>query len=85
MAACNFSIPFTGSAEDIYNKAKAAVEKQGGTFEGDTTSGTFSINVFGTIQGSYAISGQQLDIVIDHKPLLISCSMIEQALKNQIG
>jgi len=85
MAACNFSIPFSGSADDIYSRAKSAVEKQGGTFEGNASGGRFSINVFGAITGSYSVSGQSLDIVIEDKPFLISCSMIEQALKKQIG
>ena len=85
MSKCNFSIPFTGTAEDIYRKAKAAVEKQGGEFSGDSSSGSFSIQVFGTISGSYTVSGQQLDISIEDKPMMIPCGAIENALKGQIG
>ena len=85
MSKCNFSIPFTGTADDIYRKAKAAVEKQGGEFSGDSSSGSFSIQVFGTISGSYTVSGQQLDISIEDKPMMIPCGAIENALKGQIG
>ncbi|MES2881480.1 MAG: hypothetical protein V4676_04975 [Bacteroidota bacterium] len=85
MSKCNFSIPFSGSAEDIYSSAKAAVEKQGGTFNGDASSGNFSITVFGNISGTYTVAGQQLEIVIEEKPMMIPCSAIEAALKNQIG
>jgi hypothetical protein len=85
MAKCNFSIPFSGSPDEIFNKAKTAVEKQGGRFAGDGNSGNFSINVFGTISGSYTVSGNQLDIVIEDKPLMIPCSAIENVLKNQIS
>ena len=85
MSKCNFSIGFTGSADDVFNKAKAAVEKQGGNFSGDNSSGQFSINVFGNISGSYTVSGNQLDIVIDDKPMMIPCSAIENVLKSQIG
>jgi hypothetical protein len=85
MSKCNFSIPFTGSAEDVYSKAKAAVERQGGTFEGNSSSGRFSISVFGTISGSYAVAGQQLEIVIEDKPMMIPCGAIENVLKGQIG
>jgi len=85
MAKCNFSIPFSGSAQDIYQKAKAAVEKQGGNFSGDSSGGNFTINVFGTITGSYTVSGQQLDIVIEDKPMMIPCGAIESALKGQIS
>jgi hypothetical protein len=85
MAKCNFSIPFQGSPEDVFNKSKAAVEKQGGSFTGDTSKGNFSINVFGAISGTYSITGQQLDIVIEDKPMMIPCSAIENVLKGQIS
>ena len=84
MGKCHFSIPFTGSAEDVFNNAKSAVEKQGGTFNGNSSSGNFSIQVFGTITGSYQVIGQQLDITIEDKPMMIPCSAIESALKGQI-
>lgn len=85
MSKCNFSIPFSGSADEVYNKAKAAVEKQGGNFNGDNNGGSFNINVFGNISGSYTVSGNQLDIVIEDKPMMIPCSAIENVLKGQIG
>ena len=85
MSKCNFSIDFSGSAEGIYNKAKAAVEKQGGTFSGESNSGSFSINVFGTISGTYTVSGNQLLIAIEDKPMMIPCAAIENALKSQIS
>jgi hypothetical protein len=85
MSKCNFSIPFSGSPEDVFSRAKAAVEKQGGNFSGDSSSGSFSINVFGTISGSYMVSGNQLNIVIEDKPIMIPCSAIENVLKNQIS
>jgi hypothetical protein len=85
MAKCNFSIAFTGSPDGVFNKAKAAVEKQGGSFSGNNSGGNFSINVFGTISGSYTISGQTLEISIEDKPMMIPCSAIENVLKSQIG
>ena len=85
MSKCNFSIPFSGSPEDVFSKAKAAVEKQGGNFNGDTNGGNFNINVFGNISGSYTVSGNQLIIVIEDKPMMIPCSAIENVLKNQIS
>jgi hypothetical protein len=84
MGKCNFNIPFSGSAEQVYNTARSAVENQGGTFNGNSSSGSFSINVFGKISGSYRVSGQQLEITIEDKPMMIPCSAIESALKGQI-
>jgi hypothetical protein len=85
MSTCSFAIQFSGTPDEIYNKAKNAVLKQGGTFSGDVNSGNFSISVFGKISGRYSVSGQQLNIDIDDKPMMIPCAAIENALKSQIG
>lgn len=85
MSKCSFSIGFNGSAEQVFSRAKAAVEKQGGSFNGDANRGNFSINVFGTIRGTYSVSGQQLNVSIEEKPMMIPCAAIESALKSQIG
>ena len=85
MSKCTFSISFSGTPEEVYNKAKATVEKQGGSFDGDSSGGSFSINVFGAISGSYTVTGDQLNIVIEDKPMMIPCGAIENVLKSQIG
>ena len=85
MSKCNFSISFQGSPDDVFQKAKAAVEKQGGSFNGDQQSGSFSLNVFGKISGHYTVQGSQLDIIIEEKPIMIPCGAIENVLKSQIG
>ncbi len=86
MSACSFSIPFSGAAPDVLQKARNSVQGQGGTFNGDNNSGNFQVAVFGnTIAGSYTVAGQLLQIVIDSKPFLIPCSTIEGFLKNQLG
>ena len=86
MAACNFTIPFSGTPEQVFRKAQSAVQQQGGSFNGDATGGNFHVSVFGnTIKGSYTVIGQSLEVVIDSKPFLIPCSTIEGFLKSQIG
>lgn len=86
MAACNFSIPFTGPAQAVLNKAKTTIVNQGGTFEGDESTGAFSVSVFGNfIAGSYNVEGQNLAVVIDSKPFLIPCSTIESFLKGKLS
>ncbi len=83
--SCKFKIPFTGSTQQVLNRARTAVEGQGGTFSGDESSGNFEVSVMGTIKGSYTVLGNELDIVIDSKPLFVSCGMIEGFLKSKIG
>lgn len=83
--SCKFKIPFSGSTQQVLNRARTAVEGQGGTFSGDESSGGFEVSVMGTIKGSYTVLGNELDIVIDSKPLFVSYGMIESFLKSKIG
>jgi len=86
MAACNFSISFSGPVESVLNKARTAVQSQHGTFNGDNNSGQFDVSVFGnTIRGSYTVIGNALDIAIDSKPFLLPCSAIEGFLRSQLA
>ena len=85
MSKCNFSISFSGTPQEVFAKAKSAVEKQGGSFNGNEASGSFSLSVFGNISGSYTVSGNQLDITIEDKPMMIPCAAIENVLKSQIA
>lgn len=85
MSKCNFNIPFSGSADNIFFKAKAAIEKQGGIFSGDELSGDFSVNVLGNIVGSYTISGNVMTIDISSSPMFIPCSQIESFMKSQLS
>ena len=82
---CRFKIPFSGSLQQSLEKARRAVEGQGGTFTGDETSGNFEVSVMGTIKGSYTVMGNELDIVIDSKPMFVGCGMIEGFLKSKLG
>lgn len=83
--ACEFSLPFSGSAEVVLAKAKKAVENQGGNFNGDAAGGNFNVSVFGNkIVGDYTVSGQNLQINITDKPFIVPCSAIESFLKNQL-
>ena len=84
--ACDFRIPFTGSADEVLSKARDAVQSQGGNFSGDASTGTFDVTALGnTIKGSYAVAGTDLNIVIDSKPFFLPCSTIEGFLKAQLG
>jgi len=86
MADCNFSIGFPGAAADMIAKVQGQIQQQGGSFNGDPSSGSFSVKVLGsTIAGSYTVSGSQLNIAIDSKPFFVSCGQIESFLKDRIG
>lgn len=86
MADCNFSIPFSGSAEEVYQKAKAAVEKQAGNFSGDHQQGSFDVALMGNrIAGEYMVAGQDLQVTIHEKPFFVPCNAIESFLSKQLA
>ena len=86
MSACNFDIPFNGPVNVAIEKAKAAIESQNGDFNGNDTSGEFSVTIFGnTVKGNYTITGQILHLAITQKPLFVPCSMIESFLLKQVS
>lgn len=86
MSKCNFSIPFSGSVEQIVAKAKSAITNAGGQFSGDVAGGQFSLSTFvGSISGTYDVSESNLNIDISDKPMFLSCSMIEQELKKYLN
>ncbi len=80
MPKCNFLLDFTGQAGDIEKKLKAEIEAYSGTL--DTTAKAISIKipVVGTISGSYSFEGQKIRIIIDEKPMLLSCDQIEKQI-----
>lgn len=84
--SCNFTIPFTGAPDIILQKAKATVESQGGTFNGDANAGDFNVSIFGNlIVGSYSVIGQELSLLISEKPFIVPCSTIESFLRKQLS
>jgi len=86
MSTCNFSIPFTGAADTIHEKAKSAVKMLNGDFEGDVSAGSFAVTVMSNlIKGNYQVVGQTLHLRITEKPVLIPCSVIESLLKSKIS
>ena len=85
MSACTFSIAFSGSPSDIFQKAQATIQGQGGFFRGDDVSGQFELTVLGSpVTGSYTVAGQELNVIIDSKPFMIPCSTIQSYLSKHL-
>lgn len=85
MSKCSFIIPFTVSPENLLNGARGAIEKQGGSFNGDISQGSFAVQLMGTISGTYQVSGQEMMVEITEKPMFIGCSQIESFMRSQFG
>ncbi len=85
MPKCDFTLDFTGTAEDLVAKLKSEIESHNGTFDKDTATFSIKIFLFGKITGSYVISGQQIRILIGQKPGSITCDQIEEKTKEFIN
>lgn len=80
---CQFSIPFSGDAESLMQRARQEIERAGGAFNGDSAQGGFQAKTpLGSIHGSYQVTGQEISLEIIKKPFLLSCKRIEKELSN---
>lgn len=80
---CQFSIPFTGDAESLTQRAKTEIINMSGSFNGDSTQGAFRAKTpLGFIEGAYQIANQQIELSIHKKPFLLSCKRIEKELRS---
>lgn len=77
---------FMEPAGALVDKIKSAIQGQGGTFNGTVDNGIFQVSILlGSLSGSYTITGQQIDISIDSKPIFVSCNQIESFLKSKFS
>ena len=75
----SFSFPITVTPKQAVEKAKAAAEKEGATFEGNSKEGKFS--ALGVV-GSYEIRGSVVEVEILEKPFFAPLSIIESKIKS---
>ncbi len=79
---CKFSLPFSGDAESLTQRAKQQILKMSGAFNGDANQGNFRAKTpLGFIEGTYEVIGQEIGLNISKKPLLLSCRKIEKELR----
>lgn len=74
----SFQIQLQRPASEIIAEAHATAQRKGVRFKGDTANGRFS--GLG-LEGHYTIEGNTLSVEVTQKPLLLSWSMIETAVK----
>ena len=87
MASCSpFDVDFSGSAQDLFNKISALIHQHGGSISGGPSGGSFSVPVpvFGTVAGTFSVSGQTCTIHITQRSFFLPCSTIESFVKSNI-
>jgi hypothetical protein len=85
MSSCspmNFNFKCTASV--LVENAQQQVTQHGGTFNGNTSSGSFSFKSPAVV-GNYTINGQTLTVNITQEPFLLPCVLIEKAIQGAIS
>ena len=63
-------------------KAKAGLEKHGGTLAGDGTKGDIvAVTPAGKVKGNYRVEGQTITMEITDKPFIVPASTIEAQVR----
>jgi len=85
-SACNFSVSFKGSAEELFKKTRAKLKEHNGTIEGDLQQGSFHLPVpfMGNVKGTYRIEGQVATFDISEKPGFVGCDMIKGIIQGYV-
>jgi hypothetical protein len=73
-----FSIKATKSPSTLVSEAKKVAKENKATFDGDTSSGSFSGK---GVKGSYKIDGGTVKVIITDKPALAPWSKVESKVK----
>jgi hypothetical protein len=85
MAKCTFNISINEPIEQLIEKARDGITGVGGSFDGNTQSGTYNIPTpVGKISGLYTVSGSTVTFTIQSKPVLVTCKKIEDEIKKHL-
>lgn len=86
MAKCKFDIAISKEPAEIVQKAAEAIGHAGGALTGDSSAGEFQLPTpLGSIRGKYSLQQNVMQIEIGSKPMLLSCSRIEEELRNYLS
>ena len=76
-----FKFRIEGDKKALLAEVRRRAAKQGVNLEGDESSGQLS----GLVQGSYEVSGDDVAVTIEKKPLIASWKMIESRVRQLFG
>lgn len=77
-----FDIPLPADLQATLRHLESELVSQGGTFEGNETSGRFSGKTpVGTLEGIYSVEGAAIRVTITSKPMMAPCGTIESKIR----
>jgi hypothetical protein len=83
--ACVFNVPYASKIDDLLAKGLRESKNFDGQFEGTAQNGFFSFRALGgTFTGTYKVGETTIEIIIQDKPFLIPCGVIETFIRAHI-
>lgn len=73
-----FTLSLSSGPSNVIPKVKALILENGGTFTGDSSSGSFSGN---GVVGTYEVNGTDVLITITKKPFLAPVKLVESKIR----
>lgn len=84
--ATKFSLPLNQDPDQALKHISASIIDAGGEFSGDTKSGIFSGKTsMGNIAGTYQIEGDEINIEITKKPMMLSKIAIKSTMREYLS
>jgi hypothetical protein len=79
-----FSVIYPGDKSELLNKIRSTVGSKG-NLSGDETTGSFEGSTpIGSFEGRYLIEGDEINIIIDKKPFLVSHGRIKEEFEKAL-
>lgn len=80
MSRCRIERDLRDVGETL-RRAKAEAAKFKSRFDGDVHGGDYSLRTpLGSIEGTYSVSGSTVCFLVERKPVVVPCALIERVL-----
>lgn len=73
-----FTLSLSSGPSEVIPKVKSLILERGGTFTGDSSSGSFSGS---GVVGTYEVAGTDVTVTITKKPLLAPIKLVESKIR----
>ncbi|MCL2152759.1 MAG: hypothetical protein FWH57_07365 [Oscillospiraceae bacterium] len=81
----SFTLPTPNNLSEVIFMMKNDIKNNGGEFDGDVKSGTFTVVYGVTIKGKYTVNGDVVNVDITDRPIVATQNKIITKVKEYFG
>jgi len=83
--AFKINVSIKHDVEELVNKIRELMHREGGSFSGDSQKGSISLGtLLGTVKGNYVVNGNECVLEITDKPFMATEGMIESKIREAL-